>query len=177
RLDETSAPGAGFLAEVVREWEAAAEPASAAGIRVVLPRFGVVLSARGGALAKLLTPFRLGVGGKVGSGRQWMPWLSLDDAVEIVVRALRDPSLSGPVNAVAGAVTNAEFTRTLARVLGRPALVPVPAFALKLLFGEMAEGTILVSLRVEPRRLEALGFPFHHPRLDAALRAALAGAG
>jgi uncharacterized protein (TIGR01777 family) len=173
RLDEMSAPGDDFLAGVVRDWEAATAPAAEAGIRVVLPRFGVVLTARGGALARMLTPFRLGVGGTLGGGRQWMSWISLDDAVDVIVRALRDERMAGPVNAVAGAVTNEEFARTLGRVLRRPALVPVPAFALRLLFGEMAEGTVLVSQRVEHRRLTQLGHSFRHPELEAALRAAL----
>ena len=177
RLDEMSAHGDDFLARVVRDWEAAAAPAAEAGIRVAQLRFGVVLSAREGALAKLLPPFRLGAGGPVGGGDQWMSWISLDDAVEIVARALRDPAFSGPVNAVAGPVTNAEFARTLGRVLGRPALVPVPAFALRLAFGEMADHTILASQRAEPRRLTQLGFAFHHPELEGALRAALADHG
>ncbi|SOD04078.1 hypothetical protein SAMN05216486_1232 [bacterium JGI 053] len=174
RLDETSAAGGGFLAEVVREWEAAAEPASAAGIRVVLPRFGVVLSARGGALAKMLTPFRLGAGGTLGSGSQWMSWISLDDAVALMELAIHDERLTGPVNAVAGAVTNQQFAHTLGHVLNRPSLVPVPAFALKLAFGEMAGETILASQRAEPRVLTQLGYSFVHPELEGALRAALA---
>lgn len=173
RLDEMSAPGGGFLAGVVRDWEEAARGVQAAGVRLVMLRFGVVLSARGGALQKLLTPFRLGAGGVVGSGRQWMSWLSLDDAVDLVMKALVDERLQGPVNAAAGAVTNSEFTRTLARVLGRPALVPVPAFALRLLFGEMADETILASQRVQPRVLTQLGYSFHHGELEDALRAAL----
>lgn len=177
RLDEMSAPGGGFLAEVVREWEAAAQPAVQAGVRTALLRFGVVFSARGGALQRLLPPFRLGAGGVIGSGRQWMSWLSLDDAVDLVLFALRDERVSGPVNAVAGSVTNAEFTRTLAKVLGRPALVPVPAFALRLLFGEMADETILTSQRVLPRRLTQMGYSFRHPELEGALRAALADEG
>ena len=177
RLDETSSPGGGFLAEVVRNWEAAAEPASAAGIRVVLPRFGVVLSARGGALAKLLTPFKLGVGGPVGGGDQWMSWISLDDAVALMELAIHDERLAGPFNAVAGAVTNRQFARTLAGVLKRPAFVPVPAFALKLAFGEMAEETILASQRVEPRVLTQLGYSFIHPELEGAIYAGLRDSG
>lgn len=173
RVDEMSAPGGGFLAGVVRDWEAAAEPAARAGIRVVLPRLGVVLTPRGGALAKLLTPFRLGAGGPIGSGGQWMSWVALDDAVDVLYLSLVDDRLSGPVNAVAGAVTNAEFVRTLARVLNRPALIPLPAFALKLAFGEMAEETILYSQRVEHRKLTQLGYSFEHPELEGALRAAL----
>ncbi|WP_325307249.1 TIGR01777 family oxidoreductase [Longimicrobium sp.] len=174
RVDEMSAPGSGFLAEVVREWEAATEPASAAGIRVVLPRFAVVLSKRGGMLAKVLTPFRLGAGGTMGSGRQWLSWVSLGDAVDVLYLSLVDDRLDGPINVVAGAVTNDEFTRTLARVLSRPALVPVPAFALRLAFGEMANETILVSQRADHRRLTQLGYSFAEPELEGALRAALA---
>ena len=177
RLDEMSAPGGGFLAGVVRDWEEAARGVQAAGIRLVMLRFGVVLSPRGGALQKLLTPFRMGAGGVVGSGRQWMSWISLDDAVDLVMKALVDGRLQGPVNAAAGAVTNAEFTRTLARVLGRPALVPVPAFALRLLFGEMADETILASQRVQPRVLTQLGYSFRHGELEDALRAALEDGG
>ena len=173
RLDEASTPGTGFLAEVVREWEAATEPAASAGIRVVLPRFGVVLSARGGALAKLLTPFRLGAGGTMGGGGQWMPWISLDDAVALMELAIHDERFSGSVNAVAGAVTNQQLTHTLGHVLSRPTLVPVPAFALKLAFGEMASETILVSQRAEPRALTQLGYSFIHPELEDAIRAAL----
>jgi hypothetical protein len=174
RLDETSAPGGGFLAEVVRDWEAATEPASAAGIRVVLPRFGVVLSAKGGALAKMLTPFRLGAGGPMGGGGQWMSWISLDDAVALMELAIHDERISGPFNAAAGAVTNRQLTHTLAGVLHRPAFVPMPAFALRLAFGEMAEETILASQRAEPRALTQLGYSFIHPELDDAIRAGLA---
>lgn len=173
RVDEMSTHGTGFLAEVVRDWEAAAEPAARAGIRVVLPRLGVVLSARGGALAKMLTPFRLGAGGPLGSGRQWMSWLSLQDAVNILYLSLVDDRLSGPVNAVAGAVTNAEFVRTLGRVLNRPAIIPVPGFALKLAFGQMAEETILASQRVEHRILTQLGYSFAQPELEGALKVAV----
>jgi len=173
RVDEMSTPGSGFLAEVVRDWEAATEPAARAGIRVVLPRLGVVLTGRGGALAKMLTPFRLGAGGPMGSGSQWMSWLSLQDAVDILYLALVDDRLSGPVNAVAGAVTNDQFVQTLGRVLNRPAIIPVPAFALKLAFGQMAEETILASQRVEHRILTQLGYSFAQPELEGALRAAV----
>jgi uncharacterized protein len=173
RVDEMSKPGTGFLAEVVRDWEAAAEPAARAGIRVVLPRMGVVLSARGGALAKMLTPFRLGAGGPLGSGSQWMSWVSLQDAVDVLYLALVDDRLSGPVNAVAGAVTNDEFVQTLGRVLNRPAILPVPGFALKLAFGQMAEETILASQRVEHRILTQLGYSFAQPELEGALRVAV----
>jgi uncharacterized protein (TIGR01777 family) len=175
-LHERSPAGGDFLATVTQEWEAASRPAERADIRVVNLRLGVVLSARGGALAQMLPPFRLGAGGRVGSGRQWMSWIALDDAVEVVLRALRDDALRGPVNAVAGAVTNAEFTRALAHAVHRPALVPVPVFALKLLYGaEMVEGTLLASQRAEPRRLREAGHRFLHPDLPDALRAALAG--
>lgn len=173
RVDEMSAPGGGFLAEVVRDWEAATEPASAAGIRVVMPRFGVVLSGRGGALAKMLTPFRLGAGGTMGPGTQWMSWISLEDAVDVLYLAIVDERLSGPVNAVAGAVTNDEFVRTLGRVLNRPTIIPVPTFALKLAFGQMAEETILYSQRVDHRKLTQLGYSFELPELEGALRAAV----
>lgn len=172
-LTEASLPGLGFLAGVVREWEAAAAPAAEAGIRVVHPRLGVVLSAAGGALAKLLPPFRLGGGGVVGSGRQWMSWLSRQDAVEILVFALREEGLSGPVNAVAGTSTNQELTKTLAGVLNRPAFVPLPAFALKLALGEMADETLLASQRAEPRVLAERGFRFRHPTLEDTLRAGI----
>jgi hypothetical protein len=173
RLDEMSPPGGGFLAGVVRDWEAAAEPAASAGIRVALPRLGVVLTGRGGALAKMLTPFRLGAGGPFGSGTQWMSWVSLDDAVDVLYLATVDERLSGPVNVVAGAVTNAEFVHTLGRVLNRPAIVPVPRFALKLAFGQMAEETILYSQRAEHRKLTQLGYSFAHPELEETLRTAV----
>ena len=173
RLDETSAPGNDFLAGVVREWEAAAQPAVDAGIRVAHLRLGVVLSAKDGALARMLPPFRLGAGGPMGSGTQWMSWIGLDDAVEVFARAVVDPAFTGPINVVAGAVTNADFATTLGAVLERPAVVTVPAFALKLAFGEMADGTILASQRVEPRRLAQMGHAFRHPDLEGALRAAL----
>ena len=174
-LHEESAAGSDFLAGVVREWEEASGPATRAAIRVVNLRFGVVLSARGGALAKMLLPFRLGGGGPIGSGRQWMSWISLDDAVEVAVRAIADESLRGPVNAVAGAATNAEFTRALGRALHRPAIIPVPPIALKLVYGsEMVDGTLLASQRAEPRRLLEAGHRFHHPELPDAIRAALA---
>jgi len=175
RVDEMSAPGGGFLAGVVRDWEAATEPAARAGVRVVLPRLGVVLTAKGGALAKLLTPFRLGAGGPIGGGGQWMSWVALDDAVDVLYLSIVDDRLSGPVNAVAGAVTNDEFVRTLGRVLNRPTILPLPAFALKLAFGEMAEETILYSQRVEHRKLTQLGYSFEHPELEGALRATLKG--
>jgi uncharacterized protein len=173
-LNEESRPGTGFLADVAREWEAATAPAIAQGIRVVNLRLGVVLSARGGALAKMLTPFRLGLGGVIGDGAQWMSWIALDDTIGAIVHALTTDSLRGPVNAVAPApVTNAEFTRTLGRVLGRPTLVPLPAFAARLALGEMADELLLASQRVVPARLQASGYAFRHPTVEGAFRAAL----
>lgn len=170
-LDESSAPGSDFLAGVVRDWEAAAEPARAAGIRVVHLRTGVVLHPSGGALGKMLLPFQLGVGGRIGSGRQWMSWISRADAVGAMEHAWRTGVLRGAVNLVAPEpVTNATFTSTLARVLRRPAMVPVPAFALRALFGEMADGTLLASQRVRAGALAASGFQARHPSLSSALR-------
>lgn len=170
-LDESAAAGRGFLAEVCRDWEAAAAPARAMGIRVVHLRFGIVLSPAGGALAKMLLPFRMGLGGRVGSGLQYMSWISLDDAVGILLAAVESDRLTGPVNAVAPEpVTNREFTRVLGKVLNRPTLFPMPAFAVRLLFGEMGESLLLGSVRVRPGRLEAAGHPFQYPELAPALR-------
>lgn len=170
-LDETSAFGDDFLAGVGREWEAAAAPARDAGIRTVLLRTGVVLNPAGGALGKMLLPFQAGVGGKLGSGKQWMSWISREDWVGAVHFALMQESLTGPVNLVAPEpATNATFTSILARLLHRPALIPVPAFGLTTVFGEMARGTILASQRATPRALEAAGFAFAHPTLSSALR-------
>ncbi len=173
-LDERSPAGSGFLAELCRQWEAAAAPAVEAGIRVVHLRFGVVLAPGAGALGKMLPVFRLGLGGRLGSGRQWMSWISLEDAVNAMIFALETPELSGPVNLTASSpVTNAEFTRVLAMRLNRPALLPVPAFALRLAFGQMADETMLSSARVFPGRLTAAGFLFRHPVLPDALTAVL----
>ena len=147
--------------------------AEQAGIRVVKPRFGVVLTRKGGALERLLLPFRMGVGGKIGSGRQWMPWISLDDAVELFLRAIQDGRMRGSVNAAAGSVRNAEFTDALGRALGRPTVIPVPAFGIRLLFGQMADEALLGGQRAEPARLREIGHVFHHPTLDAAVAAAL----
>ena len=170
-LTEDSAPGRGFLAEVCRAWEAASAPAAARGIRLVNLRVGLVLSPAGGALAKMLPPFRLGLGGVIGGGAQWMSWIARADLIDAICHALTTDGLRGPVNAVAPApVTNAEFTRTLGRVLGRPTLLPVPAFAARLAFGEMADGLLLASQRVMPTRLQASGFTFRHPTLEGALR-------
>lgn len=172
-LDETSAPGTGFLADVGRDWEGASGLAEAAGIRVARLRFGVVLAPKGGALEKLLLPFRMGVGGRMGTGRQWMPWISLHDAVEVILRAIRDERLRGPVNAIAGSVRNADFTEALGRALHRPTLFPIPSFGMRAIMGEMADEALLASQRAEPARLRELGHVFHHPTLDVALAAAL----
>ncbi len=170
-LTEESRIGHGFLPEVCLAWETHAEGAARMGIRTVLLRFGVVLTPAGGALAKMLPPFRLGLGGRVGSGRQWMGWVSREDAVGAIFHALIQPRCRGPMNVVApAAVTNAGFTAVLARVLGRPAVVPVPALALRAALGEMADATLLASTRAVPQRLRETGFVFRHPTLEGALR-------
>jgi uncharacterized protein (TIGR01777 family) len=170
-LPEAAAPGTGFLAETCVGWENAARAAEDAGIRVVHARFGVVLSPAGGALAKLLPLFRLGLGGNLGDGRAWMPWITLDDAVAVLRYCIREESLHGPVNAVAPqAVTNAEFTRALGAALHRPTVIPAPAFALRLAFGEMADEALLASCRVVPQELRQAGFQFTDPQIAPALR-------
>lgn len=169
-VDESSPSGAGFLAEVCRAWEEAAEPARAAGIRVVHPRIGVVLSGAGGALAELRTPFSLGVGGPVGSGQQWFPWISMDDTIGALNHLLRVPA-EGPVNLVAAAaVRQRELARTLGSVLGRPAVLPLPAFAVRAMFGEMGTEVLLAGQRVAPRRLGELGYAFLRPDLAETLK-------
>jgi uncharacterized protein len=169
-VDELAPSGNGFLAEVCREWEAATEPAHDAGIRVVKLRIGPVLSPKGGALAKMLTPFKLGLGGVIGSGRQYFSWIALDDLVNAIVFAVENESLVGPVNAVApGAVTNRDFTKTLGRVLGRPTIFPMPAFAARLAFGEMADEMLLGGVKVAPHELIKTGFRFEYPQLEPAL--------
>jgi uncharacterized protein len=174
-VDEESAPGTDFLAGVAREWETATDAAKAAGVRVVLLRTGIVLSAHGGALERLLPLFRLGVGGPIGTGRQWMSWIALEDHLRAMEHALATVGLHGPVNLVApNPVMNAEFASTLGRALDRPAIVPVPAFALELLYGEMARSTILAGQRVLPRKLLRSGFHFAYPTLEEALRFELA---
>lgn len=168
-LDEQALPGEGFLADVVAAWEREATTA-APRLRVVTTRTGVVLSASGGALAKMLPPFRLGVGGPVAGGRQYVPWIHLDDVVGALLHCLDDERAQGPVNVTAPApVTNAELSRALGRVLGRPAIVPVPALAVQLLYGEMAE-VVTTGARAVPARLQALGYDFRHPEIEAALR-------
>ncbi len=165
-LREESASGEDFLSEVCREWEISTLPASEAGIRVVHTRIGVVLSRDGGALQKMLPPFKLGVGGRLGSGEQYMSWIDLEDLVRIIKFVIEHKSLRGPVNAV----SNAEFTKTLGGVLGRPTLLTVPAFAARLAFGEMADSTVLVSQRAEPARLKEAGYEFAYTNLESSLR-------
>jgi len=173
-LTETSGPGLGFLADTSAAWEAASATLAGSGVRVVRLRFGVILSARGGALAKMLLPFRLGLGGVVGSGRQWMPWLALDDAVGIIRYAIATPALDGAVNAVAPEpVTNRDFTAALGRALRRPTILSLPAFVARLALGKMADALLLSSSRVVPRRLQAAGYPYIYGTLDRALEAAL----
>jgi hypothetical protein len=170
-LTEASAGGQGFLAEVCREWESATEPARKKGIRVVNLRFGVILSTQGGALAKMLTPFKMGVGGVVGSGRQYMSCITIDDVARAIQHSLASASLAGPINVVCPTpVTNHEFTKTLGKVLGRPTVFPMPAFAARLAFGEMADELLLSSTRVEPKKLLESGFQFQYPGLETALR-------
>jgi uncharacterized protein (TIGR01777 family) len=170
-LREESASGTDFLSEVCREWEKATLEASRAGLRVVHVRIGVVLSAEGGALPKMLTPFKLGLGGRVGNGRQYMSWITLEDLVSVIRRAVEDETLRGPVNAVAPRpVTNEEFTKALGHVLGRPTVFAVPAFAARLAFGEVADALLLSGARVEPARLNEAGFEFKNPEIEGALR-------
>jgi uncharacterized protein (TIGR01777 family) len=170
-LTEESPPGTGFLADVCREWEAAADPARQKGVRVVHIRSGVVLSPRGGALAKMLLPFKLGAGGVVGSGAQYWSWITIDDAAGVFLHALCDERVAGPVNATAPhPVTNREFTRILGSVLHRPTIFPMPAFAARLALGEMADELLLGSACVLPGQLERTGYVFRHAELEAGLR-------
>ena len=173
-LTESSPRGSGFLAGVCQEWEDAAAPALEAGIRVVHVRIGVVLAKNGGALQAMLTPFRLGLGGPVGSGRQFWSWVALEDVVSIFMFALNNDGLSGPVNAAApNPSRNADLTRELGKTLYRPAFFPLPALVVRTVFGEMGESLLLASARVIPAKLEAVGFRFQYPDLPGALRAAL----
>ncbi len=170
-LTEESAIGDSFLAEVCREWEAATAPASNAGIRVVTPRLGVVISREGGALPKMMTPFKFGLGGRLGSGKQWMSWIALDDAVAVILHSLKTESLQGAVNATSpNPIRNADFSSTLAKALHRPAIFAVPAFALRLFAGQMAEELLLTSTRALPEKLLESGFKFKHDKLEDALR-------
>lgn len=169
-LKESSAPGTGFLPEVCLQWESSTEAALRAGIRTVNLRTGIVLSTKGGALKQMLTPFKLGVGGRVGEGRQWMSWIDVQDMVGAIHHILKTDLVQGPVNMVAPkAVTNAEFTSTLAGVLSRPAIFPVPAFVVKTIFGEMGDALLLGSQRVEPSQLVGSGYPFRFRDLRASL--------
>jgi len=169
-LTEGAPSGSGFLAEVSREWESVTAPAADAGIRTVNLRIGIVLSRNGGALTQMLLPFRLGLGGKVGNGRQWWSWIQIDDFVAAVHRIADNLSLNGPVNMTApNPVTSADFTKTLAKTLKRPAVLLLPAFAAKLAFGEFAEEGLLASARVEPKKLLESGFKFRYSELAAAL--------
>jgi uncharacterized protein (TIGR01777 family) len=166
-LSEESGPGSGFLAEVCRKWERAASLAAEGGMRLVVLRFGMVLSAAGGALQRMLPPFRFGVGGKLGSGCQYIAWIALEDLLEIISVALHDPAIHGPVNTVApNPVTNLEFTKALGRALNRPTVFAVPAFAIRMMFGEMGEQVLLASSRAVPKKLTAAGYRFLRPDLE-----------
>ncbi len=170
-LREESEPGSDFLAEVCKAWEAAADPARGAGIRVVHPRMGIVLSTKGGALGRTLPIFKLGVGGRIGSGRQWWSWVTLDDVVGIIIHALEDGSVEGPVNVGSpNPLTNAEYTKVLGKVLNRPAVFPLPAPVARLALGEVADALLLASQRMEPAKLKETGYEFRHPELEGALR-------
>lgn len=173
-LTEESKAGGDFLAGVAQEWEAEGSKAEALGMRVVIARFGIILAQHGGALQQMMRPFQFFAGGKIGSGQQWMSWVTLEDVVGIVRYALENAAVSGAVNVVAPQpVRNAEFTRQLARAMHRPALFPAPAFALRLALGEMADALLLASQRVTPQRLASLGYPFLHPDLPTSLAAVL----
>jgi hypothetical protein len=178
-LDESSTPGSGFLAELCQQWEAAAQPTTqggaASGIRIIHLRFGVVLGPGPGALSRLLPIFRFGLGGPLGSGAQWMSWISLHDAVAAILFLLETPTLAGPVNLTApNPVTNAQFTAALAHALHRPAILPAPAFALRLALCEIADEALLASARVYPGKLITAGFQFAHPTVERGLATALA---
>ena len=170
-LTESSSPGEGFLAEVCKKWEEATLPASEKGIRVVLLRIGVVLSKAGGVLGKMLLPFKLGLGGVIGSGKQYFSWIAIDDLVGIILHVISNDSVEGPVNSVApNPVTNREFTKTFGKVLGRPTFFPMPAVIARLAMGEMADETALSSTRVVPEKLESTDYTFLYPDLESALK-------
>jgi hypothetical protein len=170
-LDEQSESGGGFLAGVCREWEKACDLAAKAGVRVVNLRFGPIIAPRGGMLEKMLTPFKMGLGGKVGSGKQYISWVAIDDVVAAIKLALKDESIRGPLNVVSpNPVTNEKFTKTLGEVLSRPTVMAMPAFAARLAFGEMADEMLLVSQRVMPKKLRDMGFAFQYPNLEPTLR-------
>jgi uncharacterized protein len=169
-LTEDSQPGNDFLADVCREWEHATEPARAAGIRTVNIRIGVVLSTTGGALPKMLPPFRMGVGGKIGKGQQWWSWIDIEDVVGAIQHIVRTDTITGPVNLVSpNPLTNAEFTRILGATLHRPTLFPMPAYAARLAFGEMADALLLSSQRVQPAKLQSSGYAFRYSNLQQSL--------
>lgn len=171
-LDESSPAGAGFLSQVCQEWERACEPLSRARVRVVNLRFGVILSRHGGALAKMMLPFKLGLGGVIGSGRQYVPWITLHDAVGAVVHCLTNEGIRGPVNVVSPSpVTNREFTKALGTVIGRPTIFPMPAFAARIVFGEMADALLLAGARVRPTELIKSAYTFQHDSIICGLRA------
>ncbi|MFN2576856.1 MAG: TIGR01777 family oxidoreductase [Pyrinomonadaceae bacterium] len=170
-LDEQSESGSGFLAGVCREWEQATEPASKAGVRVVNLRFGPILAREGGMLSKLLTPFKMGMGGRVGSGKQYISWIALEDAVSAIKLAIDTQTIHGPLNVVSPRpVTNEEFTKTLGHVLNRPTALAMPAFAVRLAFGEMADEMLLASQKVMPKKLTSAGFEFRYPDLEGAMK-------
>lgn len=170
-LTEESAAGTGFLPEICQEWENEANRAKDFGARVVTPRIGIVLAKEGGALAKMLTPFKFGVGGTIGSGKQWMSWIALDDLIRVIHFVLEKENLRGAVNTTApNPATNEEFTNTLGKVVSRPTILPVPSFGIKLLFGEMGERLLLEGARVLPEKLENAGFEFKFPDLENALK-------
>lgn len=174
-LDESAKPGTGFLPDLVVRWEAEAQKARGLGIRVVLARFGVLIAKEGGALPKMLFPFKMGVGGNLGSGKHWMAWIHKDDAAAAVIHTINSPAIEGPINVVAEPVRNAEFTKALGKALRRPTLFPVPPIALNVLFGRgTAEELLLASQRVSPRRLIESGFKHRYPGIGEALAAALA---
>jgi uncharacterized protein (TIGR01777 family) len=173
-LDEDSLPGTGFLPDLCRDWEEATAPAADRGIRVARVRIGVVLDPAGGALQKMLLPFKLGGGGVIGSGKQYWSWITRADVIGAIQHVLNTEALRGPVNFVAPQpVTNYEFTKTLGKVLHRPTILPMPAFAARLALGEMADALLLASARVMPKRLQETGYTFQHPRLEEALHAVL----
>lgn len=170
-LREESAPGSDFLAEVCKEWEAAADPAREAGIRVVHPRIGIVLSEKGGALGKTLPIFKIGAGGRIGPGQQYWSWVALDDVVGSIVHVLTNEAVNGPVNVGSpNPMTNAEYTKVLGKVLGRPTLFPLPAPAARVMLGEVADALLLASQRMEPAHLKETGYTFRYPQLEGALR-------
>ncbi|HEU4477037.1 MAG TPA: TIGR01777 family oxidoreductase [Pyrinomonadaceae bacterium] len=174
-LNETSPPGKDFLADVCVEWEKATDHAKEKGVRVVNTRFGIILDKEGGALAKMLPPFRMGIGGRIGDGKQWMSWIALDDVIGALQFALTNDGLTGPVNFVApNPVTNAKFTKALGRALSRPTFFPIPAFGVRLAFGEMADALLLSSQRVRPAKLADSNYQFAFTNLESALRSVLA---